>query len=227
MNKRILLIEDELRLVRTLSDRLRGENYQVDSALDGESGLEKAANEAFDLIILDVMLPGRNGFDVCRELRQRGIETPIIMLTARGEVTDRVVGLKLGADDYLTKPFKFIELQARIEAQLRRAAKTAPAPDVYQFDSIRVDCRRAVVERDGQPIELKGREISLLCYLIKNRGAVLTRDQLLNEVWGYDAMPTTRTVDVHIASLRQKIEPAPHSPRYILTVHGLGYKFAG
>ncbi|MBO0862062.1 MAG: response regulator transcription factor, partial [Chloracidobacterium sp.] len=123
--------------------------------------------------------------------------------------------------------FKFIELQARIEAQLRRAAKPAQTPDIYQIDSIRVDCRRAVVERDGKPIELKGREISLLCYLIKNRGVVLSRDQLLNEVWGYDAMPTTRTVDVHIASLRQKIEPAPHSPQYILTVHGLGYKFAG
>ncbi len=227
MNKRILLVEDEPRLARTLSDRLRAENYQVESAGDGITGLERASQEAYDLIILDVMLPGRNGFDICRDLRQKGIDTPIIMLTARGQVTDRVVGLKLGADDYVTKPFKFIELQARIEALLRRAAKPAPDPEVYQFDSISVDCRRAVVERDGKPIELKAREIRLLCYLIKNRGAVLTRDQLLNEVWGYDAMPTTRTVDVHVAALRQKIEPVPYSPRYILTVHGLGYKFVG
>jgi two-component system, OmpR family, alkaline phosphatase synthesis response regulator PhoP len=227
MGKRILLIEDEPRLVRTLSDRLRAEDYQVESATDGETGLEKALNGDFDLIVLDVMLPGRNGFDVCRDLRHLGIDTPIIMLTARGEVTDCVVGLKLGADDYVPKPFKFIELQARIEVQLRRAAKPAAAREIYRFDSISVDCRRAVVERDGRPIELKGREISLLCYLVKNRGVVLTRDQLLNEVWGYDAMPTTRTVDVHIASLRQKIEPVPTRPRYILTVHGLGYKFAG
>lgn len=227
MNKRILLVEDEPRLARTLSDRLRGENYHVESAGDGATGLERASQESFDLILLDVMLPGRNGFDVCRDLRQKGIDTPIIMLTARGQVTDRVVGLKLGADDYLTKPFKFIELQARIEALLRRAAKPAPDPEFYQFDSISVDCRRAVVERNGEPIELKAREIRLLCYLIKNRGAVLTRDQLLNEVWGYDAMPTTRTVDVHVAALRQKIEPVPFSPKYILTVHGLGYKFVG
>ncbi|MBO0862456.1 MAG: response regulator, partial [Chloracidobacterium sp.] len=149
MNKRILLIEDESRLARTLSDRLKAESYQVESAPDGETGLEKASREAFDLVILDVMLPGRSGFDVCRDLRQRGIDTPIIMLTARGQVTDRVIGLKLGADDYLVKPFKFIELQARIEAQLRRAAKPAQTPDIYQIDSIRVDCRRAVVERDG------------------------------------------------------------------------------
>lgn len=227
MNKRVLIIEDEPQLARTLSDRLQAEHYHVESAFDGPTGLEKAVSEDFDLIILDVMLPGRNGFDVCRDLRQKGVETPIIMLTARGEVTDRVIGLKLGADDYVTKPFKFIELQARIEAQLRRSAKSMPSPEVYQFDAIRVDCQRAVIERDGKPLELKAREIRLLCYLVKHRGAVLTRDQLLNEVWGYDAMPTTRTVDVHIAALRQKIEPAPHSPRYILTVHGLGYKFAG
>src|SRR5262249_39341201 len=227
MNKRILLVEDEARLARTLSDRLKAENYNVEAAGDGVIGLERASREAFDLIILDVMLPGRNGFDVCRDLRQKGIDTPIIMLTARGQVTDCVVGLKLGADDYLTKPFKFIELQARIEALLRRAAKPAPDTEVYRFDSISVDCRRAVVERDGKPIELKAREIRLLCYLIKNLGAVLTRDQLLNEVWGYDAMPTTRTVDVHVAALRQKIEPVPYSPRYILTIHGLGYKFVG
>jgi len=227
MSRRILLIEDEARLARTLSDRLKAENYNVEAAGDGVIGLERASQEAFDLIILDVMLPGRNGFDVCRDLRQKGIDTPIIMLTARGQVTDCVVGLKLGADDYVTKPFKFIELQARIEALLRRAAKPAPDTEVYRFDSISVDCRRAVVERDGKPIELKAREIRLLCYMIKNRGAVLTRDQLLNEVWGYDAMPTTRTVDVHVAALRQKIEPVPYNPRYILTVHGLGYKFVG
>ena len=231
MNKRLLLVEDEPGLVLTLTDRLASEGYAVTSARDGETGLERAANEAFDCVILDVMLPRKNGFDVCRDLRQRGVQTPILMLTARGQVVDKVIGLKLGADDYLTKPFEMMELLARVEALLRRAA-TPPAPaqssgETYQFDSIKVDFRRAEVERNGERIELSAKEFHLLRYFIEHREATISRDELLNEVWGYDAMPTTRTVDVHVAWLRQKLEPNPRHPQFILTVHGMGYKFVG
>ncbi len=175
------------------------------------------------------MLPRRNGLDVCRDLRQRGITTPIIMLTARAQVFDKVVGLKIGADDYLTKPFEIIELLARIEALHRRAPVATPAlpPEVYQFGVVKIDFRRAEVERDGEAVELSAREFKLLRFLIEHRGDLITRDILLNEVWGYDAMPSTRTVDVHIAGLRQKLEPNPRHPQFILTVHGLGYKFVG
>ncbi|MBL8188446.1 MAG: response regulator transcription factor, partial [Acidobacteria bacterium] len=230
MSKRILLVEDEPGLVLTLTDRLTSEGYQVESARDGEKGLERASaatgNEAFDAIILDVMLPRKNGFDVCRDLRQRNVTTPILMLTARGQIVDKVVGLKLGADDYLTKPFEMMELLARVEALLRRAATPVTSPaissaETYQFDSIKIDFRRAEVERDGQKIELSAKEFQLLRYFIEHREATLSRDELLNEVWGYDAMPTTRTVDVHVAWLRQKLEPNPRHPIYILTVHGM------
>jgi len=229
MSARILLIEDEPGLVLTLTDRLGSEGYTVASAEDGEEGLRLAREGGFDLILLDVMLPGKNGFDVCRDLRRDGIDTPVIMLTARGQVVDRVVGLKLGADDYLTKLFEMIELLARIEARLRRAgaAEEAAAPDVVRLGEVKIDLRRAEVHRGGEVIGLSAREFQLLRYFIRHRGDLLTRDRLLNEVWGYDAMPTTRTVDVHVAGLRQKIEPHPRRPRYILTVHGLGYKFAG
>ena len=232
MSKRILLVEDEPGLVLTLTDRLTSEGYQVESARDGEIGLERASNEAFDGIILDVMLPRKNGFDVCRDLRQRNVTTPILMLTARGQIVDKVVGLKLGADDYLTKPFEMMELLARVEALLRRAATPAANPaisanETYQFDSIKINFRRAEVERDGGSIELSAKEFQLLRYFIEHREATLTRDELLNEVWGYDAMPTTRTVDVHVAWLRQKLEPNPRHPIYILTIHGMGYKFVG
>jgi|SRR5205085_4723355 len=228
MMKRILLIEDEPGLVLTLSDRLNKEGYAVETARDGDSGLQRATGERFDLIILDVMLPRKNGFDVCRDLRQQGAQTPVIMLTARGQIVDKVVGLKLGADDYLTKPFEMLELLARIEALLRRAPAAAPASaEVYQFGTVRVDFRKAEVTRDGQPLELSAREFQLLRYFIEHREAAITRDTLLNEVWGYHAMPSTRTVDVHVAWLRQKLEANPRHPQYILTVHGLGYKFIG
>jgi two-component system alkaline phosphatase synthesis response regulator PhoP len=229
MSKRILLVEDEPGLVLTLSDRLASESYKVESVRDGESGLARASNEAFDLIILDVMLPRKNGFDVCRDLRQRGVNTPVLMLTARGQVVDKVIGLKLGADDYLTKPFEMMELLARVEALLRRAPRTGQTSDseTYQFDSVKVDFRRAEVERDGAKVELSAKEFQLLRYFIEHREATLSRDEMLNEVWGYDAMPTTRTVDVHVAWLRQKLEPNPRHPQYILTVHGMGYKFVG
>jgi len=225
--KRILLVEDEPGLVLTLRDRLTREGYSVDTSPDGESGLERAAGEAFDLVLLDVMLPRLGGFDVLKELRKRGVDTPVIMLTARGQVVDKVVGLKLGADDYVTKPFEMVELLARIEAKLRRAPLTPHPSEGFQFDGVRIDFRRAEVTREGAPIELSAREFQLLKYFVEHRGATLTREELLNEVWGYHSMPSTRTVDVHVAWLRQKIEPNPRHPQYILTVHGMGYKFAG
>jgi two-component system, OmpR family, alkaline phosphatase synthesis response regulator PhoP len=228
MSKRILLVEDEPGLVLTLTDRLVKEGFVVESARDGESGLQRAVNEAFDLILLDVMLPRKNGLDVCRDLRQLGVQTPVIMLTARGQIVDKVVGLKLGADDYVTKPFEMIELLARIEAMLRRTP-TAPAiqSEVYQFGRARVDFRRAEVYFDDQAVELSAREFQLLRYFIDKRGNTISREELLNEVWGYNAMPSTRTVDVHVAWLRQKLEPNPRHPQFILTIHGLGYKFVG
>jgi two-component system alkaline phosphatase synthesis response regulator PhoP len=225
--KRLLLIEDEPGLVLTLRDRFTREGYAVETSADGESGLERASREAFDLVLLDVMLPRMNGFDVLRELRKRGTETPVIMLTAKGQVVDKVVGLKLGADDYVTKPFEMVELLARIEAKLRRAPATAHPSEGYQFDDVRIDFRRAEVTKGGAPLELSAREFQLLKYFIEHRGATLTREELLNEVWGYNSMPSTRTVDVHVAWLRQKIEPNPRHPQYILTIHGMGYKFAG
>jgi two-component system, OmpR family, alkaline phosphatase synthesis response regulator PhoP len=225
--KRILLIEDEPGLVLTLRDRLTREGYAVEIAADGEGGLQRAAGEAFDLVLLDVMLPRLGGFDVLKELRKRNIETPVIMLTARGQVVDKVVGLKLGADDYVTKPFEMVELLARIEAKLRRAPVTPHPTEGYQFGEVRVDFRRAELTKAGGPLELSAREFQLLKYFIEHRGATLTREELLNEVWGYNAMPSTRTVDVHVAWLRQKIEPNPRHPQFILTVHGMGYKFAG
>ena len=229
MNGRILLIEDEPGLVLTLRDRLTSEGCAVESARDGKAGLQKATGEHFDLIILDVMLPGGSGFDVCRDLRQRGITTPIIMLTARGQLIDRVLGLKIGADDYVTKPFEMAELLARVEAQLRRTRvqPLSTLPATYQFGAVRVNFARAEVERAGEAIELSALEFKLLQFLIKRRGDTLSRDQMLNEVWGYDAMPSTRTVDVHVAGLRQKLEENPRHPRFILTAHGLGYKFVG
>jgi two-component system alkaline phosphatase synthesis response regulator PhoP len=227
--RRVLLVEDEPGLVLTLTDRLRADGYDVLAAADAPAGLELATRERADVILLDVMLPGGSGFDVCRDLRQRGIDTPIIMLTARGQVLDKVLGLKLGADDYLTKPFDMLELTARIEVQVRRqvASKQAPGSARYQFGDVKVDFRKAEVTRGGAPIELSAREFLLLKYFIEHREATLTRDELLNEVWGYHSMPSTRTVDVHVAWLRQKIEPNPRHPQYVLTVHGLGYKFVG
>lgn len=228
MGKRILLVEDEPGLTLTLCDRLRVDGYEVETAEDGEVGLQRALDEPFDLIILDIMLPRKSGLDVCRDLRQRNNNVPVLMLTARGEVVDRVVGLKLGADDYLVKPFEMLELLARIEALLRRTpGKVAVGADSYQFEDVRVDFRRAEVTRGGTPVELSAREYQLLQYLIIHRETVISREELLEQVWGYQATPLTRTVDVHIAWLRQKLETNPRHPQYILTVHGLGYKFIG
>ena len=225
--KRLLLVEDEPGLVLTLTDRLTREGYLVESTSDGESALARASTEAFDLLVLDVMLPRLGGFDVLRELRKQSVETPVIMLTARGQIVDKVAGLKLGADDYVTKPFEMVELLARIEARMRRMPVALPPREGYQFGDVHVDFRRAEVMRAGSPLELSAREFQLLRYFIEHRGATLTREELLNEVWGYNAMPSTRTVDVHVAWLRQKIEPNSRHPQHILTVHGMGYKFAG
>jgi two-component system alkaline phosphatase synthesis response regulator PhoP len=228
MSKRILLVEDEQGLIMTLSDRLGSEGYTVLTAEDGETGLSLALQESFDLIILDVMLPRKNGIDVCRELRQHALHTPIMMLTARGMLTDKVVALKLGADDYLTKPFEMLELLARVEALMRRAhGSKSDAPETYRFGEIRVDLRRAEVYRKEKLLDLSAREFKLLRHFIEHRGATISRDELLDEVWGYASTPSTRTVDVHVAWLRQKLEPNPRHPQFILTVHGLGYKFVG
>jgi two-component system alkaline phosphatase synthesis response regulator PhoP len=226
--KRLLLVEDEPGLQLALSDRLSSEGYTVETAGDGNTAITRATGEPFDIIVLDVMLPGRDGFEVAKTLRQQGVQTPILMLTARTQVVDRVVGLKLGADDYLTKPFETIELLARIEALLRRApsGSSGVALERYQFGDITVDVRKAEVTSHGRLLELSAKEFQLLRYFIEHRGATLSRDELLHQVWGYNATPSTRTVDVHVAWLRQKLEPNPRVPQYILTVHGLGYKFA-
>ena len=228
--KRILLVEDEPGLVLTLTDRLESEGYAVDSVREGGDALKKAAEGRYDVILLDVMLPGKSGFDVCRELRSRGSSTPILFLTARGEVADKVVGLKLGGDDYLTKPFDMMELTARVEALLRRAGGSAPEAAAgvrYAFGDVEVDFRKAEVTRCKTPVELSALEFKLLKYFIENRGAALSREELLSRVWGYDAAIHSRTVDVHVSGLRQKIEPNPARPQYVVTVHKLGYRFLG
>jgi two-component system alkaline phosphatase synthesis response regulator PhoP len=223
---KILLVEDEEGLIFTLTDRLVSEGYQVTAARDGVAGLTLGLDNSFDVIILDIMLPKKNGFDVCRELRAKGVATPILMLTAKGETIDKVVGLRLGGDDYLTKPFEVIELLARIEALLRRSTNTlATSLESYAFGDVEIDFRRAEVKKNNAAVDLSAMEFKLLQYFIEHRGEVLKRDELLDEVWGYDAMPTTRTVDVHIAWLRQKLEENPRYPQFIHTVHGLGYKF--
>jgi two-component system alkaline phosphatase synthesis response regulator PhoP len=229
--RRLLLVEDEPGLVMTLTDRLIAEGYDVQSAMTAPLGLQAGTTGSFDIILLDVMLPGGSGLDVCRELRQRGVTSPILMLTAKGQVVDKVVGLKLGADDYVVKPFEMAELLARIEAVLRRSAAPASASgasvESFRFGNVSVDFRKAEVVKDGVPVELSALEFKLLRYFVEHRGAVLSRDELLNEVWGYDAMPSTRTVDVHVAWLRQKLEDNPKHPQFVLTMHGLGYKFVG
>ncbi len=224
---RILVIEDEEALVVAISDRLTAEGYQVDHASDGQEGLQAALSRRFDAIVLDVMLPGKNGFDVCRDLRRESVHTPVLMLTARGQLIDKVLGLKLGADDYLTKPFEMMELLARLEALLRRAHQPEELTAVFQFGDVEVDFYRTEVKRCGVPVELSLKEFQLLRHFIEHRGVVLSRDELLDRVWGYDATPVTRTVDVHVSWLRQKLEADPAHPTFILTAHRRGYKFVG
>ncbi len=224
--KKILLVEDEIGIRVTLGDRLRAEGYEVALAEDGEQGFDLAKQGGHDVFIFDVMMPKKNGLDLCRDIRQLGIATPVIMLTAKGQTFDKVLGLKLGADDYLTKPFDMLELLARVEALLRRSAGAPkPAPSVYKFGDIKLDHRSTEVTRAGEVLTISAKEYQLLLYLLQHPGVTLSREVLLREVWGYDSMPTTRTVDVHVAWLRQKLEDDAKHPRWITTIHGMGYKF--
>jgi two-component system alkaline phosphatase synthesis response regulator PhoP len=225
MDEKILVVEDDEVIRMALADRLQSEGYKVDFANDGEDGLRKATQERFDLVLLDIMLPRKNGFDVCRDIRMAGVVVPILMLTARGQTIDKVLGLKIGADDYLTKPFDAMELLARIEALLRRA-RSASTGGLHEFGVLRVDLRGTSVKRDGKIVPLSAREFQLLRYFVEHRGVTLSRDLLLKEVWSYSTEAFTRTVDVHVASLRQKIEENPKRPALIQTVPGFGYKFA-
>jgi DNA-binding response OmpR family regulator len=222
---KVLIIEDEPNMVIGLRDTCEYEGYEVSVARNGKEGLEKAATDKPDIILLDVMLPVMSGLDVCRNLRKRGIETPIIMLTARSQETDKVVGLEVGADDYVTKPFSVKELVARIRAHLRRAAKQVVEIENFTFSDVELNFKKYTALKHGQALDLSAREFEILRYLIRHRGEIVTRDQLLDEVWGYDSSPVTRTVDNHIARLRQKIEPDPSQPQHIITVHRIGYRF--
>jgi two-component system alkaline phosphatase synthesis response regulator PhoP len=223
---RILLIEDEPGLVLTISDLLAGEGYEVVSEQDGEAGLLAATEGGFDAIVLDIMLPRKSGLDVCRELRAKGTDTAILMLTARGQVIDRVVGLKLGADDYLTKPFDPAELLARLEALLRRVGKeNRIAVETFEFGDVFIDFRRAEVRRGGRPVNLAGKELQLLRYLIDNRERVVPREEIMRKVWEYASEASSRTIDTHVAWLRQKLEENAQSPRHIQTIRGKGYRF--
>lgn len=224
---RILIVEDEPAMVAGLRDNFEFEGYDVISADNGVAGLERALADDPDLVVLDVMMPRMSGLDVCKQLKARRPSVPIIMLTARGQEIDKVVGLELGADDYVTKPFSIRELMARVKAVLRRASPLAPLPEVYRFSNVEVNLRGNQVLRDGQPIELSAKEFALLEYFIAHPAETLSRDRLLDAVWGYNNYPNTRTVDTHIVHLRQKLEMNPEEPRFILTVHGSGYKFVG
>jgi len=220
---RILVVEDDPNIALGLQYDLTLEGYSVEVARDGDSASQRARETAFDLIVLDIMLPRKDGFQVCRELRHAGVKVPILMLTAKTQEAEKVLGLELGADDYVTKPFSPLELRARIKALLRR---TAPeAPDVYRFENLEVDFDRCEVRRAGRRVELTPTEFKLLAALIRRRGRLLSREQLLDAVWGADSSPTDRVVDNHMMNLRRKIEPEPSAPRHLISVRGLGYRF--
>jgi DNA-binding response OmpR family regulator len=225
MRRRVLFVEDEAAFAVGMIDRLESESYEVEWAQTGPAGYEMALARPFDLIVLDIMLPGKNGFDICRDLRREGMNAPVLMLTARGEVVDRVVGLKLGADDYVQKNCEPVELMARIEALLRRSGNAVTA-ERAEFGDLRIDLRKHEVTRAGKPLTLSPVEFRLLEYLIERRGAVITREELLENVWSLSGDTLSRTVDVHIAGLRKKIEADPRYPRLLLTVKGTGYKLS-
>lgn len=223
--ERILVVEDEPDLAFGLEDDLKTEGYEVEVVRDGLTASRRAREENWNLILLDVMLPGRDGFEVCRDLRRSGSRTPIIILTAKTQEAEKVLGLELGADDYITKPFSPRELRARIKAALRRSS--AEVPEVYRFSDVEVDFTRAELRRSGAPVEVTSLEFKLMGAFIRNRGRVLSRDQLLEAAWGRDTFVTDRVVDHHIVNLRRKIEPRPAEPRYLISVRGMGYRFDG
>lgn len=228
MNKKILIIEDEEDLVKGLKLNLADEGYDLDWAIDGKEGLRKALDETADLIILDLMLPEMDGLEVCRELRQKKIAVPIIMLTAKGEEIDKVVGLEIGADDYITKPFSIRELLARIKAHLRRASREENAAQrIYSFGDVEIDFTHFKVRRKQVEFELTFLELEIMRYFIAHQGEVVSRNDLLDKIWGYDSYPTTRTIDNHILKLRKKIEEDPAHPQYIRSVYAAGYQFLG
>jgi two-component system response regulator VicR len=224
---RIVVVEDDPAILRGLADNLRFESYDVLTAADGETGLQLIRDKRPDLIVLDLMLPRLSGYEICRKLRAAGTETPIVMLTARGEEADRILGLDLGADDYVTKPFSVGELLARLRALLRRARPLRIRVDELRFDDVVIDFRRYEAKRGTRALEMTRKEFGLLRLLASRAGEVVTRDDLLNEVWGYESSPTTRTIDTHVASLRAKLEEDPASPRRLQTIHGVGYKWVG
>lgn len=224
---KILVVEDEPNMVAGLRDNFEFEGYDVITARDGIEGLERALQESPDVVVLDVMMPRMSGLEVCRQLRVKRPTIPIIMLTARGQEVDKVVGLELGADDYVTKPFSIRELLARVKAILRRTAVLPKQQEQHSFGDVEVDLHRRRVVRSGKPLDISSKEFELLQYFICHSGETLSRDRLLEDVWGYENYPTTRTVDTHLVRLRQKLEPDPEQPQYFLTVHGTGYRFVG
>jgi DNA-binding response OmpR family regulator len=224
---KILIIEDQKDMVTGLAFNLEAQGHEVQAAFDGETGLAQAEQEKPDLIVLDIMLPKKDGFEVCRELRRKGRAVPILMLTARREEADKVRGLEIGADDYLTKPFGLSEFLARVKALLRRIPGQDARLERCRFGTVEIDFSSYRATKDGAPVNLTQREFEMMRLLAANRDKVISRNRFLNEIWGYERFPTTRTVDVHIAALRQKLEPDPDNPQFILTVHGLGYKFIG
>lgn len=224
---KILIVEDQKDMVTGLVFNLEAQGHKVSAAYDGEAGLSSAEREKPDLIVLDIMLPKKDGFEVCRELRRKGHDVPILMLTARREEADKVLGLEIGADDYLTKPFGLSEFLARVRALLRRGSGKDVQLENCRFGTVEVDFKNYRATKDGVPVSLTQREFEMMKLFVKNRDKVISRNRFLNEIWGYDRFPTTRTVDAHIAGLRQKLETDPEHPRFIVTAHGLGYKFIG
>jgi two-component system alkaline phosphatase synthesis response regulator PhoP len=225
--RKVLIVEDDQAMAVALRDGFTYEGYAVHVARDGAAGLRMAEERSHDLLILDVMLPRMSGLDVCRQLRSAGNYTPIIMLTARGQEIDKVLGLKTGADDYVTKPFSFLELMARVEAVLRRTSKSLESVEKVSFGDVEMNFKTFEASKGGRALELSPREFKMMKYFVEHRGEVVTRDQLLDHVWGYEGLPLTRTVDMHIAKLRQKIEDTPSDPHHVITVHRVGYKFTG
>jgi two-component system response regulator VicR len=223
--KRILIIEDDAAILRGLTDNLKAEHFDVVSAMDGQEGFGLAKQRKCDLIILDVMLPSMSGFDICKQLRTESVQTPILMLTGKGEEMDKVLGLELGADDYVTKPFSIKELVARVRSILRRQSEIRTEITETTFGEVYVDFKKQEAIRGKKKLDMSAKEFQLLKYFVEREGEVISRNQLLDDVWGYDAMPTTRTVDNYVLSLRKSIETDPSKPKHLLTVHTAGYKF--